>query len=224
MKSKDKRKKKIVYISSCILNQNLRFPGIAIKGGAVVEIIELLLKNKLGIEQLPCLERMGWGGVSRRKFLRLQPIAFKFVGSSLFLIINFFFKIWIFKFSRLCKKEAFKVVDQMEDYINSSYSILGIIAMNDSPTCGATRTIDLLKSASKYKNLGFKTEDLENPELEKMRIITPSLCEEGSGLFMIEVMKELSKRGINIKVIGFDPWYDLKKEAERIANILNLKI
>lgn len=111
----------------------------------------------------------------------------------------------------------------MKDYINSGYSILGIIAMNDSPTCGATRTIDLLKSASKYKNLGFKTEDLENPELEKMRIITPCLCDEGSGLFMNEILKELRKREMNVKVIGFDPWCDLKKEAERIANILKLK-
>lgn len=55
-----------------------------------------------------------------------------------------------------------------------------------------------------------------------MGIIIPRLCENGSRFFMRDILKELRKRGMNIKVIGFDPWCDLKSEDERIVKILNL--
>lgn len=221
-KYSDKRGKRIVYFSRCILNQNLRFPGIAVKNGAITELIEPLLKNGIGIEQLPCLERMGWGGISRKSFFKFLPITLSYTGTRLFPIVKFFAKIWIFKFKRLCKKEAFKIIDQIEDYVNSGYSILGIIASNDSPTCGITKTIDLIKSAYKYKELGFKLEDFKNPEFEKMRVTIPNLCEDGTGLFMAEILKELRKRNMIINVIGFDPWNNLRVEAERIVKKLNL--
>lgn len=66
--------------------------------------------------------------------------------------------------------------------------MLGIIASNDSPTCGVTRTIDLLDGAIKFKSLGFKKEDLENPDIKIMRNIIPALCIEGSGLFISPII------------------------------------
>lgn len=216
----DHRKKEIIYLSRCILNQNLRFPGIAIKPGAINEIIELILKNNIGIEQLPCLECIGWGGVSRTSFFKYIPIFFKFSYSKLYPILKQFGKIWIWKYKRLCKKHAKELVDQMEDFINSNYLILGIIAMNDSPTCGLTKTIDLLNSPKKFKELGFELSDFINPKFETMKSIIPNICIDGMGLFMTELIKEMNYRKINVELIDFNPWNDLDSELAKINDLL----
>jgi hypothetical protein len=61
----DKRSRKMVYMSRCILNCNAKFPGCADVPGVYTEIIHPIAKAGIGIEQMPCLEIMGWGGVDR---------------------------------------------------------------------------------------------------------------------------------------------------------------
>ena len=216
----DNRIKKIVYVSSCFLNQNCRFPGIAMFEGNILDVLEPLLKKRIGIEQLPCLECMGWGGASRKSIFKFLPTIKKYYDSKLYPIIKFFGKIWYWNYKRLCKKEAKKVVSRIEDYEKSGYEILGIITMNDSPTCGVTQTIDLLGSFFKYKDFDIKIEELEHPKLEKMKEIIPKLLIEGQGTFMHELLKKLKKRKLNIRIVGFDPWRNLNEEVEKIKNQL----
>ena len=104
IKFEDNRKKEIIFLSSCILNQNNRFPGIAVHKGAINNLIEPFLKEGIGIEQLPCLECMGWGGVSRKNIFRFLPSIFRHSNSKLMKLSS---KIWtsiaaIFKDSTMC--------------------------------------------------------------------------------------------------------------------------
>jgi predicted secreted protein len=221
--SQDQRGKRIVYLSRCLLNQNLRFPGIAVKRGAIPELLDLLTRNDVGIESLPCLERMGWGGVSRRTFFRFQPFLFKAAGTRWFGIASVLARIWLFRFSRLCKREAVNVASEMEDFVRAGYSILGVVAMNDSPTCGVSRTILLAEAALTCKRLGFGSADLEKPELETMRRLIPLLCTGGQGLFMKELTQEIARRDLGMNVVGFDPWVDAYTEADRVARMLDLE-
>lgn len=220
----DKRGKRIIYLSHCLINQNLRFPGIAVESGALTELLISLIKNGIGIEPLPCLERLGWGGVRRQTFYKFFPIISKNIGSRKFPIIKFFLRIWIWNFKKLCKKEAKKILHQIQDYHKSGYSILGIITTNDSPTCGFTKTINLLELISKYKELGIKDEVFENPTLEKMKNLIPSLCVNGSGFFMSELIKQIKKRKLDVNIIGFDIWNNLSEETERVLKKLDLTI
>ena len=73
----DNRKKQIIFLSSCMLNQNNRYPEIATTDGSIVSLIAPLLKEGIGIEQLPCLECMGWGGVSRKTIFKFIPMIYK---------------------------------------------------------------------------------------------------------------------------------------------------
>jgi predicted secreted protein len=220
----DSRKKKIIYVSGCILNQNLRFPGIAIRPGAINELVAVFLKNDIGIEQLPCLECLGWGGVSRNSFFKYMPLFVRYYGSKRIFLLKLFAKIWIWKYKRLCKKEAKIVVNNMVDFIQNDYIIIGIIAMNDSPTCGLTKTINLLNSAKLFKELGYNLNDFLNPEFEKMKTIIPHLCEDGTGFFMAEILKEIKKKKLKIDVLEFNPWNDINKENERLINFLKSKL
>jgi len=219
----DKRGKRVVYVSRCLLNQNRRFPGIAVRAGAFAEIVELLVRKNIGIEQLPCLEALGWGGVCRKNYFRLQPLAFRAVDSMWQDLVQVLTRIWLFNFRRLCQRSAKKVADEIEEFTRAGCSVLGIVSMNDSPTCGATRTIDLTEAARTLKRLGYEAADLENPDLETMREIIPHLCTSGQGLFMGRLIEEVARRGLGTNVIGFDPWADSAAEAERVAGLLDLK-
>ena len=217
IKFKDNRKKEIVFLSSCILNQNNRYPGIAVCEGAVSALIEPFLKKGAGIEQLPCLECMGWGGVSRNTIFKFFPIVFKRSNSR---FIKLFSKIWLWNFKRLCKKEASKLVNRVQNYLNSSYKILGVIAMNDSPTCGATKTLDLLDTIFRHKELDISLDTLQFPRIEEMKELLDKIVVKGQGLFMRELISKLRKKKINLKIVGFDPWLDVNEESERIVNLI----
>ena len=93
----DKRGKRIIYLSQCLFNQNLRFPGIAIERGAITDLLIPIIQNGIGIEPLPCLERLGWGGVNRKAFFKYFPMISKNIGSLKFPIIKLFLRLWLRK-------------------------------------------------------------------------------------------------------------------------------
>jgi predicted secreted protein len=218
----DNRGNKIIYLSKCLLNQNLRFPGIAVESGVITELIEALIQQGIGIELLPCLERLGWGGIKRKTYFKYFPIVSKNVGTIKFPFIKLFLRIWIRNYKKVCKNEAKKIVHQLKDYIESGYSVLGIITTNDSPTCGYTRTINLLGLSSKYKELGLKDEFFENPTLELMKTLIPNLCENGSGYFISELKKLIIKSKLNINITGYDIWNNPSEETKKVINNLGL--
>jgi hypothetical protein len=222
MYSKDKRKGIIVYASQCILNQNLRFPGIAVAAGACTEVVDLFVRSGVGIEPIPCLERLGWGGVSRRDYFRFQPLALKCAGTPYFRFIRPFVELWLYRYRLLCSREARKVARQIADYTTSGYSVIGIVAVNDSPTDGVTRTIDLSRAAERLLSMGVNPEIMSSPRIEEMRTIIPRLCEQGTGIFTVELKRELERKKTPIRIVGFDPWTDPKAETERIKAELDL--
>ena len=159
--------------------------------------------------------------MSRETFFKFLPIVDKNVGKKKFVLIKFFKKIWIRHFKKVCRKEAKKIVKHFQDYMDSGYSIEAIITTNDIPTCGITKTINLLNMISKYKDLGITMEELKNPEIEKMKFLIKNLLEDGSGLFMTEVVKQLKKRKLNVRIIGFDIWNESSEEIDnKIKEIL----
>ncbi len=223
MEFTDNRGRRIIYVSRCLLNQNSRTPGLAVRKGALTEFIQILLNNEIGIEQLPCPECLFWGGVSRKDQYRFQPLAFRSVGSKWFPLFRFLFNIWSYRTERLCKKEASRVADRMEDYTKEGYAIVGVVGVNDSPTCGVTKTLKLLEVIRNLKSLNVSFEDLENPHIDKIRYFLPTMQVDGSGSFLGSIMDELKKRRMHITTVGLEPWSEPKAEAERIAGLLNLE-
>lgn len=223
MKMRDKRSKRVVFISPCILNQNIRFPGIAVEAGACTELVKMLMGHGLGIEALPCLERLGWGGVSRKGYFRYQPIMLRYADSSFSWLLRLFARMWVIRYGLLCRKEARKVAGQIQDYLREDYSVVGIIGSNESPTDGVTRTIDLINAPKKVRSMGFDEEMLTCPDISQMEGLIQGLCEPGTGIFISRLRKELEKKGIHIKMTGFDPWVNHAEECMRIEQEMGLK-
>jgi hypothetical protein len=65
----DCRSRRVVFLSHCILNENVRYLGGAGRQGSVDELVDHFQAAGVGIRQLPCPEQVAWGGVLKRYLL-----------------------------------------------------------------------------------------------------------------------------------------------------------
>jgi len=195
MKFIDKRSKKIVFVSHCLLNCNNKFPGYADVPGAYTDFIIPILEAGVGIFQMPCLEVLGWGGVGRKH------IEFDLDRNNLD-------QDWIKEYPELCAKWARWTADRYQDYVENGYQILGIIHVGDSPTCGLDHVdsfpqihFDLLDTGVTWDHLVLDEliPLLETPEQMKAR------GANGKGAFASVLRDELIARDLDAKWLPYVP-------------------
>lgn len=118
-RNEDKRGKKIVFVSSCLLNTNNKVQGLARYSGMCREVFDELNKYGIGINQLPCPETL-YLGIQRWWATKnlYNAIAFR----------------------KHCRTLAKQAVDYMESYEQVGYETLAILSCDGSPTCGVTIT------------------------------------------------------------------------------------
>ena len=108
------RSKRVVLVSHCILNQNTVVYPLARAKGSYKDILIELMNNDIGIHQLPCPEYRYLG-------LKREPMSKEQYDTKEFRTIN--------------KSIAIDTVNIIKEYINNGYEVLGIIGINESPTC-----------------------------------------------------------------------------------------
>ena len=115
----DARGKKIVFVSSCLLNTNNKVKGLARYSGMCREVFDTLRDNGLGIQQMDCPETL---------YLGIQ-------------------RWWYTKnlydcrgFRDHCRELAERSVTSMEEYAREGYKVVAILSCDGSPTCGVTIT------------------------------------------------------------------------------------
>lgn len=170
---RDSRSGKIIFLSHCCLNQNAKVRGIARYPGAIRPLVELLLEHGVGIYQMPCPEmaylgNMRWGHV---KDQYNNPM-----------------------FRRHCQRLAQEVVDQVENYRQCGYRILGFVMMDGSPVCGLNRT-----PQPKHKDVMWGGMAWYVPESEYV---------QGSGNFCEVLRAELKGRGLDDIPFVASPEFD----------------
>lgn len=108
------RSKKVVFLSHCILNQNTVVHPLARAKGAYRQIIESIMEAGIGIHQMPCPEYKYLG-------LTRKPMTKEEYDTTDFRVI--------------CKEISHEIIKDMLEYKNNDYEIIGIIGINESPTC-----------------------------------------------------------------------------------------
>ena len=115
----DARGKKIVFVSSCLLNTNNKVKGLARYSGMCREVFDTLCDNGLGIQQMDCPETL---------YLGIQ-------------------RWWYTKnlydcrgFRDHCRELAERSVTYMEEYAREGYKVVAVLSCDGSPTCGVTIT------------------------------------------------------------------------------------
>jgi predicted secreted protein len=204
----DKRSRRMVYVSRCLLNCNAKFPGCSDVPGVYTEFIHPIAQAGIGIEQMPCLEIMGWGGVDRPRVMHEldpeKPDAD-----------------WVLEYPKLCKREAIKVADQMEDYLKSGFEVLGVIYVDDSPTCGLTNT-------QVFPDVHFQIMSMNIPDElvfdfdYTFNEVLPKLDASGEGAFGYQLYLEVERRKLGVPFIPFGPTKPREQEVARILEALSI--
>lgn len=118
-RNEDKRSKKIVFVSSCLLNTNNKVQGLARYGGMCKEVFDELNKYGLGINRMPCPETL---------YLGIQRW---WATKNLYDNVGF---------RAHCRMLAKQTVDYMVCYEQVGYETVAVLSCDGSPTCGVTIT------------------------------------------------------------------------------------
>lgn len=139
---KDKRSKRVVFLAHCILNENTRYLGGAYRHSCVTEIIDQCTESHIGIVQIPCPEQRVWGGVLKRLLLLAYGAKGTYIYSCRYILIPLIllYTKWVYRWM------ARQTTLQIMDYLASGFTVIGIVGIDGSPTCGINKTLDFKKA------------------------------------------------------------------------------
>lgn len=164
-----KRSKKVILISHCYLNVNAKIEGIALNASVFEELIQFIIKNNYGIIQLPCVEQhvcgiKRWSQVSNQLD---NP-----------------------HYRNECRKLLEPIVEQVLDFHNNGYEIVGVIGVNGSPSCGVD-----------YTCVGNFCGEFADDFQDKLASVK---MENKYGIMMEELQKLFIKNNLNINFMAID--------------------
>lgn len=158
--------------------------------------------------QMKCPEQKAWGGVLKESMWK--PVGSKntFLGT----LTRVFLPLFIWNTKRVYRKIAKEVVEEIRDYRESGFEVLGIIGIAGSPSCGVNMTLDMKKSIEFLANT-------ELDELNREKINGPGnkeLLIEGEGFFIEALKNELRKKNIKIRFYEHDLISEIQGEKIKI--------
>jgi uncharacterized protein YbbK (DUF523 family) len=191
---RDHRSRKVVFLSHCLLNENTRYLGGAGRAGGVVEIVKPYLERGIGIVQLPCPEEQAWGGVVKRRLVAFYgtEASVRYRLRNMLLPLMLLYTRWVYR--RLARQ----VATQVEDYLASGFTVLGIIGIDGSPSCGVHRTVDVKRALAAFGRLPL-TATVPSVNAIVRESVTP-----GRGFFVALLQEELARRRLTVRFDAHD--------------------
>ena len=156
---RDNRSSRIILLAHCLLNQNSVVIGKARRKGVVEELLQLIMKEGIGIVQLPCPETYFYG---LRRFWGVRE-QFDNPG-----------------FRNYCGKLAQEMKDLVTEYLRNDYEVLGVVGIKGSPSCGVS------ESGSSESWMGPPHEAKEYTKVGKEGIFMEELSKKLEGLVFEE--------------------------------------
>lgn len=204
----DPRSRRVVLVSHCLLNQNTRYAGGATRPGAVAEFVDELVDAGYGIHQLPCPERVAWGGVLKRRSLLLYHSK----GGPLYPLRRVLLSAFVWWTKIAYRHLARQVTRDVIDYHRAGITVGGIVGIGASPSCGVTTTLDLRASLEVVATCpaAALTRDVMN-ERAVLDCRRP-----GAGLFIESLDRELQRRRVNLPAREHDLAAELRGERQSV--------
>jgi uncharacterized protein YbbK (DUF523 family) len=212
----DKRSKKVVFLSHCILNENTRYLGGACRACCVAEIVERCMQSDLAMVQMPCPEQQAWGGILKRLLLLTYGASGSFLYRSRRVLLPFAMFYTRLVYRRLARELA----AQIQDYLASGFSVAAIVGIDGSPTCGVRTTLDLRRS---FDALAYLDLDARPITAEDGRRVVSDCLIPGRGLFTVELQKALKRRRIVVPYLAHDLIGEAEGKQSAVADRLQRK-
>lgn len=192
----DARSGRVVALSHCLLNENVRHLGGATRPGALDELVDAVQGAGVGICQLPCPEQQAWGGVLKRRVLRAYGSDRQGLGRVRRLLTPLFLAYTRWRYRQL----AHRVAAELADYRGSGHRVVGIVGVDGSPSCGVQRTLDIDRAVGALASCDPVATDAA---AFNERIVLGSLV-RGQGLFISALSHQLRRRRLPVPLCAHD--------------------
>jgi predicted secreted protein len=193
---RDDRGRQVMLVSHCLLNQNTRYAGGATRPGAVGEAVDELVGAGYGIHQLPCPERLAWGGVLKRHTVRLYDSK----GGPLYPLRGALVRAFAWWTRLAYGRLARQVVRDVTDYQRSGITVAGIIGIGASPSCGVMTTLDLRASVDVLAACPMAA--LTREVMNERAVL--GCRRPGEGMFIRALDRRLRHRGLTLPALEHD--------------------
>lgn len=195
-------------MSHCLLNENTRYAGGATRPGVVADVVDEVVAAGCGIHQLPCPERLAWGGVLKRHSL----ILYHSKGRPRYAVRGALLSAFVLWTKVVYRRLARQVARDVADYRRAGISVEGIVGIGASPSCGVATTLDLRASLEVVAACpaAALTRDVMN-ERAVLQCRRP-----GEGLFVEALDRELKRRGLTVPAYEHDLAAELRGEHQTV--------
>lgn len=208
---RDARGRRVVLVSHCLLNENTRYAGGATRRGAVAEVVDEFVSAGYGIHQLPCPERLAWGGALKPRSLLLYGSKGKALYPVRGVLLRAFVRWTRLIYSRLARQ----VARDIADYERSGIAVAGFVGIGASPSCGVTTTLDLrasLEVVAACPAAALTRDVMNNQAVLGCR-------RAGEGMFVGLLDRELRRRGLTVPALEHDLAAELRGERYSVLAI-----
>ncbi|MEZ0350915.1 hypothetical protein [Mycobacterium sp. pR1184] len=206
----DERSRRVVLVSHCLLNENTRYAGGATRPGAVAETVDELMAAGYGLHQLPCPERLAWGGVLKRHSLRLYGS----YGGPLYAVRGALLRAFVWWTKGVYRHLARQVARDVADYQRAGISVGGVVGIGASPSCGVTTTLDL--RASLEVVAACPAAALTRDVMNERAVL--GCRRAGEGLFIKALDRELKHRRLILPALEHDLAAELRGERQAVLD------
>ena len=192
---RDGRSGRVVFVSHCLLNQNVRYLGGACRPAAIDELVDAWRASGVGICQMPCPEQQAWGGVLKPRMLSVYGSK----GSLRYALrrpLTTLFMEWT---RVVYRRLARRVAGDIASYRHAGMEVTGIVAVAGSPSCGATSTLDVPRAVDTLAALPIA--ELNRDAVNR---VVADCAVPGTGMFIAELLGALHRRGMTAPVTEHD--------------------
>jgi uncharacterized protein YbbK (DUF523 family) len=194
---KDQRSRRVVFVSHCLLNQNVRYLGGASQPGVVTAAVEPFIRDGVGICQMPCPEQAVWGGVTKRVLLR----AYGSERTALYRLRGILLPAFLAYTRQRYRPIARRVAAAIADYVGSGFEVVGVVGVGDSPSCGVVHTLDVRRALPVVAS--FDPNTIERAAFNDRAV--RACIVRGRGMFIEALQRELVRRGLEVPFREHDP-------------------
>jgi predicted secreted protein len=208
----DTRGRRVLIVSHCLLNENVRYLGGAARSGAVDEIVDLARSYGVGLHQLPCPEMQAWGGVDRLSLLPMYGARGSLLHRNRSAVLAVFNSYTRLAYRRL----AGKVVRDVVAYRAADVDVVGLVGVAASPSCGVHTTLDLKRACDAVASCPLAQIDRALVNAAVAESATP-----GSGVFVDLIRGGLRRRGERIDLFEHDQPGEMRGDRSLPAGLRN---
>ncbi len=193
----DARSGRVLVVSHCLLNENVRYLGGAAHPGPLPQILHAALDHDLGLVQMPCPEQHAWGGVLKTHMLALSGRGGRWAARDrlrepLSWAISQYTR-------RRVTPLARRVARDLGQYQDAGMHVVAVVGVGSSPSCGVSCTMDLDGALADIAGCPLQT-----LTRTRMTEIVSTRTRPGPGIFTAALQTALRRQHVTVPFVEHD--------------------